>query len=230
MRVLYGFVLLCAALIQAARAEVPAAALSSDIVVLGEIHDNSAHHAVQAQWVDAIAPKALVFEMLSNADAEAVTPMVRISRQTLERALGWADSGWPAFEMYFPIFAAAPTARIYGAEVARDQLMALHGAALPDIAGDLAAPYKLAQPLPEALMAARLQLQHDAHCEAMPRDMLPMMVNVQRLRDAALADAALTAVKDTGGPVVVITGNGHARSDWGVPFVISQASDTQVFA
>ncbi|MFQ5438448.1 MAG: hypothetical protein ACE5DK_06425, partial [Paracoccaceae bacterium] len=29
--------------------------------------------------------------------------------------------------------------------------------------------------------------------------------------------AALAAVRVTGGPVVVITGNGHARRDWGMP-------------
>ena len=49
------------------------------------------------------------------------------------------------------------------------------------------------------------------------------MVDVQRLRDARLAQTALRALNETGGPVVVITGNGHARADWGVPAAIKTA-------
>ena len=57
-------------------------------------------------------------------------------------------------------------------------------------------------------------------CEAM----LPGMVRVQRLRDAMLARAALRAMAETGGPVVVITGNGHARRDWGMPAVLARVA------
>jgi uncharacterized iron-regulated protein len=54
--------------------------------------------------------------------------------------------------------------------------------------------------------------------------MLPRMVSVQRLRDAALAQAALEAISRFGAPVVVITGNGHAREDWGAPALLRHAS------
>jgi uncharacterized iron-regulated protein len=53
---------------------------------------------------------------------------------------------------------------------------------------------------------------------------LPGMVEAQRLRDAALARAALEAMTATGGPVVVITGNGHARRDLGIPSVLALAA------
>jgi uncharacterized iron-regulated protein len=60
--------------------------------------------------------------------------------------------------------------------------------------------------------------------------MLPDMVDVQRLRDAVLARSALLALGETGGPVVVITGNGHARRDWGVPsYLARMAPDVTVF-
>ena len=42
------------------------------------------------------------------------------------------------------------------------------------------------------------------------------MVDVQRLRDASLARAVVQALADTGGPVAVITGTGHARRDQGL--------------
>ena len=41
------------------------ALMRADVVFLGEIHDNAAHHARQAQLVAQIKPVALVFEMLS---------------------------------------------------------------------------------------------------------------------------------------------------------------------
>ncbi|WP_375261211.1 ChaN family lipoprotein [Palleronia sp.] len=49
------------------------------------------------------------------------------------------------------------------------------------------------------------------------------MVEAQRLRDAMLAQAALNAFDDTGGPVAIITGNGHARTDRGVPALLARA-------
>jgi uncharacterized iron-regulated protein len=85
--------------------------------------------------------------------------------------------------------------------------------------------------LPEDQQAARLILQDDAHCNAMLADMLPMMIEAQRLRDAELAQAALDALDETGGPVVIITGNGHARKDWAVPALLAAARpDVRVFA
>lgn len=63
-----------------------------------------------------------------------------------------------------------------------------------------------------------------AHCDALPIEMLPMMVDIQRLRDARLAETALSAYADLGGPVVVITGNGHARRDWGAPALVERAA------
>lgn len=33
----------------------------------------------------------------------------------------------------------------------------------------------------------------------------------------------IAALAETGGPVAVITGNGHARLDWGAPALLAQA-------
>jgi len=44
------------------------------IVFLGEVHDNPHHHRNQARAVAATGPAALVFEMLSPAQAARVTP------------------------------------------------------------------------------------------------------------------------------------------------------------
>ena len=78
--------------------------------------------------------------------------------------------------------------------------------------------------LPPDEQTARDTEQVSVHCDALPAEMAPGMVEAQRLRDAALADAALAALSDTGGPVVVIAGAGHARTDWGVPALIARAA------
>ncbi|MES2665043.1 MAG: ChaN family lipoprotein [Pseudomonadota bacterium] len=66
--------------------------------------------------------------------------------------------------------------------------------------------------------------QREAHCGALPEEMLAGMVQAQRLRDAALASAVVQAADETGGPVVVITGSGHARRDTGVPAMLARAA------
>lgn len=210
----------------------PQAAQAADVIFIGEQHDNPAHHALQAEWTATLAPAALVFEMLTPEQAERITPANRTSQDELAVALDWATSGWPDFAMYYPIFAAAPGAVIYGAGVPRDQVQ---GAMREDIVSlfgsDSAGRFGLDQPLPEAEQAAREQMQAEAHCDALPPELLPMMVSIQRLRDATLARAALTAHQDTGGPVIVITGNGHARADWGAPHYLDAADPTlSVFA
>lgn len=200
------------------------AAAAQDVSVLGEVHDNPAHHAAQAERVREIEPKALVFEMLTPEQADRITPEMRGDIDAMAEALDWDNSGWPDFAMYYPIFAAAPDARIYGAGVGREEARdAMDGGFDGPLDGE-AALFGLDDPLPQQQQDAREALQMEAHCNAIPEEMLPGMVRIQRLRDAMLARAALTAHEDTGGPVVVITGNGHARRDWGMPALLALAA------
>ena len=90
--------------------------------------------------------------------------------------------------------------------------------------GEGAGLFGLNDPLSPDQQAARDALQAAAHCDALPAEMLPAMVDIQRLRDATLARAARDAMQATGGPVAVITGNGHARKDWGMPALLALAA------
>jgi uncharacterized iron-regulated protein len=165
-----------------------------------------------------------VFEMLTPDQAARVTPALIGDGPALAEALEWEASGWPDFTLYHPIFLAAPTARIYGAAFDGE---AISGAAKDGAAavfGPEAARFGLAEPLAEADLADRVVEQAEAHCGALPPGMLPGMVEVQRLRDAGLAQASLRALEDTGGPVAVITGNGHARTDRGMPAALAVAA------
>lgn len=196
--------------------------------MLGEIHDNPRHHALQARMVETLQPGALVFEMLEPRHAAAARDIPRDDKDALEQAFAWEERGWPDFDMYHPIFAAAPRAELFGAALPPDQVRRAVTEGAAAVFGGASAIFGLDQPLPEDQLAARVALQDDAHCNAMPSDLLPGMVEAQRLRDAALARATVEAVMemrahDVPSRVVVITGNGHARSDWGMPEMLARA-------
>jgi uncharacterized iron-regulated protein len=193
------------------------------VLILGEVHDNPHHHEGQAEAVAGLRPTAIVFEMLTQEQADAVVPAIRLDADALAAALGWDGSGWPDFAMYHPIFAAAPDAAVYGAGVPREETRRAVAEGAAAVLGADAASFGLDATLPEAEMAERVAEQREAHCDALPEDQLPGMVEAQRLRDAALARTVLRALDETGGPVAVITGNGHARRDRGIPAYLEAA-------
>lgn len=197
---------------------------AADIYVLGEVHDNPHHHLTQAALISRLNPAAVVFEMLTSEQAA----LVRSTEVADPEALDWTDSGWPDFGLYAPVFEAAEDRAIYGAQITRDQARAAMRDGLVASFNGVATRFGLTKPVPPDQLDARLALQDAAHCGAMPPEMLPMMVEIQRLRDAELARSALEALDTVGGPVVVITGNGHARSDWGVPAMIRLARPATV--
>ncbi len=203
---------------------VAAPAAAQDVLAVGEIHDNPSHHVTQARLVAEFQPSAIVFEMLTAAQAARITPDLLSDPDALALALDWANSGWPDFNYYHSIMAAAPQAGIYGAGVPRDAAQSAAQEGLAVTFGPDAAQYGLAEPIPADQQAARLIIQAEAHCDALPPDMLPAMVEIQRLRDAVLARTTLAALAETGGPVAVIAGNGHLRSDWGMPALLQRAA------
>jgi len=196
----------------------------ADVTVLGEVHDNPAHHLGQAQAIRAIDPAAVVFEMLTPAQAARVTPDLLGDEAALEAALVWHASGWPDFALYYPVFAVLDDARVFGAALDRGDVRRAVGEGAAAIFGGEAARYGLTEVLPQAEQAEREAAQFAAHCEAMPIEMMGGMVEAQRLRDAALARAVVQARSETSGPVVVIAGNGHARRDWGLLVPLARAA------
>ncbi len=196
----------------------------ADVVILGEVHDNPVHHQRQAQILLELQPRAVVWEMITAEQAEGLDPDTLANEGQTAKQLDWAASGWPEFRLYAPVFAAAKGARQYGALVPRDDtpsVMAEGAAAY--FGAEASARFGLDQPLPEAEQAAREADQQANHCNAMPPEMLPVLVDFQRLRDASLAAAADKALVETGGPVAVITGNGHARTDRGLAVYLAKA-------
>lgn len=196
----------------------------ADVVILGEIHDNPSHHLWQAEALAALSPAAVVFEMLTADQAARITPALRDDPLALAGEIGWAETGWPDFALYQPVFEAIGDAEIRGAALPYEDVRgAVTEGAAARFSGDAVA-YGLDRTLPADQQALREEIQAEAHCDALPPDLLPGMVEAQRLRDAGFAAAVLEALEETGGPVVLITGNGHARIDWAVPWMIARVA------
>ena len=201
----------------------------ADVVILGELHDNPHHHANQAAATASIAPAALVFEMLTPELAARAVEVDRSDADALAQAFSWESRGWPDFEMYHPIFEAAPDAEIFGGDLPRSEIRRAIGEGAEAVfaasfGAQAAQVWGLDKPLPQAQQAEREDAQARAHCDAMPEDLLPGMVAAQRLRDAVLAHTVTLAQAQTGGPVVLVTGNGHARTDHAVPMKLARGA------
>jgi uncharacterized iron-regulated protein len=207
--------------------DVIAAAKGADVVILGEIHDNPVHHENQAAIVAALRPAALVFEMIPQSAEDEVNALreAGADQAKLAEALDWDASGWPDFSNYAIVLEAAPRARVFGAEQSRAEVKRAMVEGAAGVFGPDASTYGLDKPLPPVEQQAREAEQLAAHCNELPSEVLPGMVEAQRLRDAGLADAALWARTMTGdGQVVVIAGSGHADRKRGVPALLETAA------
>lgn len=196
---------------------------SAEIVVIGERHDNPVHHEWQAKITADLSPGGLAFEMIKR-EKEDFANAARINGDDLAEALDWENSGWPDFEMYRPIFDAAPEAWVSGGGVEADMLRLSVSEGAAAAWPDGAERYGLNERMAQDVIDAMLKEQDIAHCGALPTGMLPGMVEAQQLRDAAFADAVIRLLEADHAPVVLITGNGHARIDRGAPLYLNRAA------
>lgn len=197
-------------------------------LLLGENHDNASHHRLQAFLLENVAPAqrpVVVMEMVGADQADALdrfNASADRTADTFRSAVDWDMSGWPEFDLYRPVIDAAlnRNARIEAAlptiaatrEVSRGGLDVLEAGRLEELG--------LANSLAPELTSGLEQEIIVSHCDMLPPEVVPNMVAVQRFRDAAIAEALReTPDKDL---AVLIAGNGHVRSDRGVPAYLGQ--------
>ena len=201
-------------------AQLVSALADVDLVLVGETHDNVAHHAVEAWLAKALAerrtPGAVVMEMLAAPQQAAVTSVQRFAPAdrrawddaALARALVW-QPGWP-WALYAPLMR---------------QLLDLPG---PIVAGDLGpdALLRLRQPVPPLEGASstaepvRERLRQEiarSHCRMLSAEQVERMLTVQQHRDRHLATQVLAAPA----PVLLIAGRFHASRLTGVPLHVA---------
>jgi uncharacterized iron-regulated protein len=200
--------------------ELVAALSEVPLVVLGEVHDNPVHHARQAWTVGRLKPGGLAFEMVPSASEEGI----QVFREqggapgAIGPAIGWDRLGWPDWTLYAPIFEAAPDAYVAGGGVSRADIRQAMASGAAGAYGTGARRLGLDQPLDPATRGEIEDEMIASHCNKLPRSVAEDMVEAQRLRDARFAAAMARAFANgQGRAAVLITGNGHARTDRGVP-------------
>lgn len=214
------------------------ATLAADgFVLLGEIHDNAAHHELRAALIEGADPRAaVVFEQFRADQLAALAPYSQPAdpaSRTLDRFLAdlsWETAPWAKTADYRPLFAAAlSTGRaIHAGDPGREAMYrsARDGAAA--LSHEEQRRLALDHPLASAHDGASLTEIEEAHCGLMPKSALAGMAYAQRFRDASLADALVGATAGTSAApprstgAILIAGNGHVRSDRGVPWYLAR--------
>ncbi|MFT3819399.1 MAG: ChaN family lipoprotein [Rubrivivax sp.] len=190
---------------------------AADFVLLGEQHDNPHHHQRRGALIAALGAGGVVIaEHLLRG--QRVGPGAELLPRL--QAAGFDPKGWrwPLHEgLFAPVLAAGIP--VWGGNAPLDAVRAVArqgDAALP---AELA-PAIAAAPLSAAAQAALDQDLLDGHCGQLPAARVPPMRAAQRLRDTSMA-AALLAAADAGAkPALLVAGNGHVRSDHGVPTLL----------
>lgn len=204
----------------------PTAPAAPAFFLLGEVHDNPAHHEARAAllraWLADGRRTTVVFEQFDRAqdltlaaaprEAEALVDAGRFDKK------GWR---WP---LHKPLIDAALAggATIVGGNLERATVRR----AVREGAGAL--PAEVAALLAQTPWSARQQQAlereiDDGHCKALPASLHAGMALAQRARDAAMARALLDSRAAGAERVILIAGNGHVRRDRAVPLYLRAA-------
>jgi uncharacterized iron-regulated protein len=212
-------------------ADLAARVRAADLVLVGETHDNPDHHTLEAAllrtFADAHAAPAVVFEMLDRQKQDTVDATLHAhpdDADALAQAVGWETSGWPAWSMYRPVFAAALAAHgpILAAGLDRGVAMRVAHDGVAALDPTLVQLFGLGEPLPVDVQGSMRREMAESHCGLLPDEALDPMVLIQRARDAMLAARMHDGVEHSRAAFLV-AGAGHVRRDRGVPAQLARA-------
>lgn len=202
-------------------------------ILLGEVHDNSDHHRLQAWLIDRISilkRPVIVMEMIRSDKVEILESYMGRSDANASKLgdiLNWKKSGWPDWTIYQPIAEVifkrglkllpgdAPRSDIR--QVSKTGFNELGEQQSADLALDIQLTDNLSKTLNEEIVTS--------HCNMLPPTMIAPMMKVQRYRDAVLARSMIEGAH-TDQPTILIAGNGHVRNDRAVPWYIARQDNS----
>jgi uncharacterized iron-regulated protein len=196
--------------------------------LLGEVHDNPAHHAARVKLLDALGESglkpAVAFEQFDRPRDKALQQRLAagdLSAEAVAQAVQFDRKGWN-WDLYRPLveaalrhrmpLRAANLSRSEAARIAKEGTAALGAKSISELR--LEAVWS-----PEKERVLR-EIVYEGHCRAIPEALAGKIGVAQRARDATLAEALLDPSADG---AVLIAGNGHVRRDLGVPLYLQQA-------
>ena len=181
--------------------------MPADVLLLGEQHDASAHHAIERAVVQALVREgrlaALAIEMAEEGQSTAHLDPEATEAQ-VQSALGWNDKAW-AWADYGPAVMVAVRAGVpvLGANLPRARMK------------DAMADVSLDAQLGEAERSAQQQAVREGHCDLLPEAQNVPMTRIQIARDRSMAQV-LQKARQPGKTVLLIAGAGHATKALGV--------------
>ena len=187
--------------------------LRQPVVLLGEVHDNAAQHALRLAAFEALlargARPVLAMEQFDRDKQPVIDGLLaqtpRPDAEALIAAAGGAGWHWPHYQP----FVSAALARglpIVAANVGRDEARRV-------MRDGLAAGLFIAD-VPAALLTQQAALIEASHCGMLDAATAGRMALAQVARDQFMA-RVLQAHASRG--VVLLAGNGHVRTDIGAP-------------
>jgi uncharacterized iron-regulated protein len=209
------------------------------IVLLGEIHDNRAQHRIRRQALERLlqagARPALAFEQFDHerqADIERARhenpPDGRtLAQHVIDAARTPGDTwNWDDYRPFVELalqydvpIVAANLSRAGATRVAREGYAAAFSSEKRD-----ALALERVDP---ALFRRHERIAGEAHCNLLPQAALAGLARAQIARDAVLAQSIRHHASRG---VVLLTGNGHARRDIGVPRHLSEVERSRTWS
>jgi uncharacterized iron-regulated protein len=193
-------------------------AAAAHFVLLGEIHDNAEHHRIQLRVLQDLLRRgkrpALAMEQY-DLDQQDSLDAARQDRRELADLMrkSWDEP------LYRPLveLAVRENLPVIAANASRELLRTISRNGFAALGDNAAARYALDDTWTPARQEQLVEDVKEGHCGKVPDHVVEVIAKAQRARDALMADAILRA-----GPAgaVAILGNGHARTDLGVPLYL----------
>lgn len=196
----------------------------ANVLLLGETHDNPVHHELQQKLLQArlesgSRPALLMEQFDTERQAALDLALAGSNRDEALNTAATLTKGWD-WRFYRPLLVTALDHKlpVVAANLSRERLRPVvrQGFAAFD-AADLKR-MAVDEVWSEGRQKYLARLIEQAHCGQIGAELRDGLVRSQRLRDAVMADAALSSI---GRGVVGIVGSGHARRDIGVPLYLA---------
>lgn len=207
---------------------------TADVLLLGETHDNPQHHENQQKLlkarIESGARPALMMEQL-DAENQAALDLA-LSGSNRDEALNSAD-GLIRFsdkQFYTPLLAIAYDNRlpVIAANIPRQQLQPVIWRGYAAYDADELKRLAVEAVWSESRQNYLVTHMGGAHCGQLREELREGLARSQRLRDALMADSAISSV---GHGVVAIVGRDHARRDIGLPlYFANRAPSARIFS
>lgn len=201
-------------------------ASAARFVLLGEIHDNKTHHAIQARLLSQIAQNgnrpALVMEQFDRDQQRKLDDILKsdASQDDKLKALhelmrkGW---DWPLYEPLLRL-ALQYGLPVVAANLSREELRIVSRQGFAALGAGEEERLALERVWTPQRQARLVKDIYDGHCGKVPQHVVDAIAKAQRARDAVMADTMLKFAEQG---AVAIVGSGHARRDMAVPLYLA---------